>query len=65
MWVPVELQDAPPMETVILTDGKKVFCGWNESTQPEEDAAYCMWEDWLDVGDVTHWMKLPELPGKW
>lgn len=65
-WISVEKSDSPPMETVLLCVDGKVIPGWNESTQPEEDACYCSWESWpeshIDGEGVTHWMVLPKPP---
>ena len=63
-WISVKDRHAPSMETVLLSDGKNVSIGWNESVQPEESAAYCRWmgNPEVDLENITHWMPLPEPP---
>lgn len=59
-WIPVKEQDAPPMETVLLSIGDKVMAGWNESTQPGEDACYCSWEINGLSFKVQAWAHMPK-----
>lgn len=65
-WISVKEQPAPPFETVHLCVDGKVIVGWNESCQPEEDPAYCSWEQWPETfisGEgVSHWAPLLKAP---
>lgn len=65
-WISVKEKDSPPMHDVLICVGGDVIMGWNESTEPEEDAAYCSCQRWPDdyiSGEgVTHWMPLPKSP---
>lgn len=66
LWISVKDKHAPMMETVLLAVDGKVIVGWNETTCPEEDSAYCSWERWPETccagENVTHWMPLPKAP---
>jgi hypothetical protein len=66
IWIDATKVPAPAMRDVLLYAEGKIYVGWNESTEPEEDPVYC-----IDLRDsrsamvlegVTHWMILPEKP---
>jgi len=52
----------PALEDILLSDGKKVYAGFLETIQPEEDLVFydCLSRGFLE--DITHWMPLPKPP---
>jgi hypothetical protein len=70
-WISVKTRP-PAMADILFTDGETQWKGWCETTNPLEDLCFCTYEpdsDFSRLGcqspdGVTHWMKLPLLPGK-
>lgn len=62
-WISVEdIKKLPDdLDDVLFTDGKEVFKGYKTSSQIDD---YIGWFSVSDrsIYDVTHWMRLPELP---
>ncbi len=60
-WISIKNGRPSPFRDVLLCADGKIVIGWDESTNPEEDLAYCSFQE-FDSDKVTHWMPLPELP---
>ena len=63
-WLPVEREGIPVCENILFTDGRRVFSGWLETYEPNEDPLF-----FVTIGDfgswpegITHWMPLPKPP---
>lgn len=69
-WIRTEDSVPTPMKNVFLCIGDEhVIIGWNETTEPGEDAAYCSWEPWhhwpesyISGEGVTAWAYFPKAP---
>ena len=68
-WISVKEKPSPPMKDVLLLIRSRpygfaeprIVQGWNESTEPQEDPAYCSYCG-IDSDDVTHWAYMPKTP---
>jgi hypothetical protein len=50
------------MKDVLLLSDGKIYMGWDECVQPEENPSYCSFDPKFDAELVTHWMPLPKPP---
>lgn len=66
-WIALEDKIPGLCVDILFTDGKQIYMGWIE-TDPCEDPVFVAKTIFADEDDspenVTHWMKLPSLPGK-
>ncbi len=60
-WISVKDQRLSPFQDVLLCADGKIVIGWDEACQPEEDPAYCSFQE-FDPDKVTHFMHLPKPP---
>lgn len=66
-WIAMEIEWPSICEDILYTDGKKIYYGWLETHEPLEEPCFIAKtfgrrEDSNPEG-VTHWMRLPPLPG--
>lgn len=70
-WIRIKEKSAPLNETILLTDGKKVFAGYKYGNEEKdytllyadvkEIEDYILDENGCLIIDVSHWLPLPEL----
>jgi len=56
-WINVGIEYPECHINVLLTDGRKIGFGYREINN-----RYTHWKSHQDLGWITHWMSLPELP---
>ncbi len=61
-WIRIEDGRPPRMRDVLLLSDGKIYMGWDECVQLEEDPSFCCFDHTFDEESVTHWMRLPPLP---
>jgi len=66
MWISVNDEMPTTNEDILVTDGNVVAVGYmdeySEFLPSNVDSGYDMSEPSLDMGTITHWCDLPELP---
>jgi len=68
-WIKIEDKLPKAAQEILFTDGKTIYKGWLETTEPLEDLMFYN-ESWNARGDdswpanISHWKKLPSLPKK-
>ena len=63
-WISIKFDRPPRMREVLLFSDNDIYIGWDECVQPEEDPSFVSYDHDFDSDCVTHWMYLPEKPGK-
>ena len=61
-WQKVNREIIPIFKDILFTDGEKVYAGFLETCQPEEDLIFfdCCNRNWPE--NITHWMLFPKPP---
>jgi hypothetical protein len=66
MWISVNDEMPTTYEDVLVTDGNNVAVAHMDAYSvflpSNVDSGYDMFEPSLDMGTITHWCDLPELP---
>lgn len=66
-WIEIEKERPRCCDDILFSDGQKIYMGWLETCEPEEDlsfysiARHSRWSD-SSPENITHWMPLPKLP---